>query len=467
MWPKLEQIDQQVNWSSWQLLLHDKQQEGWQEIQASAVGHLLVANQDGLSYVLGDLASGPGERVQANLLALSVSAIHGAAEAIATQLHHVDLERLPVQRIRPFGVLLSEAAATLTPDSRRSLLHHIQGALREHPEILLPLIVALFDETTWNSGLVVTALQAAPVGRRPETVRQLLKRATVDIHPILLRNLTEFFSNIPTDRSWEEARIEFYGAAAADSAPAVAGLLEAANGNAETTAAAAARHLVGLVGTTPDVGLSQLVVLTRSRFSSVRLSALEAMFRVLDVQGPFPPSHLDEIATTLISESVPAVWHALLKLADRYASLTGSLPSSTLDLVEIAVTRALSQTGPGQAITRAILGLLKTLAQGEDLALDTRLHDWVRRLFTSIDTRRIRDGEGLAADLAAALGRHDRAFLDQLVSEPSGLPPSNLAALAMAIRRVEGSGSRLLDQLLSNPACPDSVVRLILQWRGA
>ena len=114
-----------------------------------------------------------------------------------------------------------------------------------------------------------------------------------------------------------------------------------------------------------------------------------------------------------------------------------------------------------------MLVALKVIAQVEDMALTDRLAIWTRDLLRLIDTQQVIDGEGEAIDLVSAVARVQPAFLETLLLEAPGLPPRNVRAIVGAIRRVQGSRSPLLEQLLSSAWCPDDVKSMILNMRGA
>jgi hypothetical protein len=106
------------------------------------------------------------------------------------------------------------------------------------------------------------------------------------------------------------------------------------------------------------------------------------------------------------------------------------------------------------------------MAALEDSRLLPLLEEWTRQLLHQIDIKRVQDSK--VVDLLGALGRVDGQFLQTLVYQDCpAFPSRNIRAVALAIRRVEGEASSLLDPMLADDWCPGEVKSLILEWRRA
>jgi len=100
----------------------------------------------------------------------------------------------------------------------------------------------------------------------------------------------------------------------------------------------------------------------------------------------------------------------------------------------------------------------------EDLA--DALAEATRQLLLRMDFRRIKQAK--AIDLLAAIARPYPNILTEIVEgDFDKLPPRNQQAIALAVRRVEGDTSPLLDRVLAHPDCDGTVANTILGWKGA
>jgi hypothetical protein len=143
------------------------------------------------------------------------------------------------------------------------------------------------------------------------------------------------------------------------------------------------------------------------------------------------------------------------------------VPREVAEVVGNLVSRLTDPRVRDGGVPRALLVALKVIAQLEDVVLAERLASWTRDLLRLIDAQQVIDGEGEAIDLVSAVARLQPACLQTLLLDPPGLPPRNVRAIVGAIRRVQGSRSPLLEQLLSSAWRPDDVKSMILDMRGA
>jgi hypothetical protein len=86
---------------------------------------------------------------------------------------------------------------------------------------------------------------------------------------------------------------------------------------------------------------------------------------------------------------------------------------------------------------------------------------------SAVDLSGIRNGESEALATLSIIGRKIEGFLIELAKCCCTWPVQNARAIVLAIRRVDGPNSTLLDLVLEAPGASDEVKMLILEMRRA
>ena len=135
------------------------------------------------------------------------------------------------------------------------------------------------------------------------------------------------------------------------------------------------------------------------------------------------------------------------------------------DCVSWVTEQAVAGSLPREARAAGLSLVLRAImVHGRDMA--TEVAKCVVSLLLRFDFGRAKDGEKLAAKMFAEAGRIDARTIEMLVEHVKEAPSQNQAALAEAVRRIDGVSSALLDAILISVPSNSRASSLISRWRA-
>ncbi|NEP76371.1 hypothetical protein [Okeania sp. SIO2G5] len=123
-------------------------------------------------------------------------------------------------------------------------------------------------------------------------------------------------------------------------------------------------------------------------------------------------------------------------------------------------------------VARALLSALKAIAQSEEPSLELdELCTWTHHFLLGIDYISVPNSISDTTDLLCAVQRLQSTSIHALVDQicPQLAQQNwhhNLRAIILAIHRVQGQQSDLLNDVLSQPWCTPKIEETILELRG-
>lgn len=453
-------------WGSWAELLHMVLPYGWREVQVAAVGRLAAGDTDVLTELVKELFDPQNGTPDREFSAIEWAARHGGRKVAL--FHLLDtLRRAPaVERLDIAGSLLARLAKGLETVEAEHVAHNLEQLARSHPGAFVHVYGELAHHVSRAHQVLRDLILSLPKPEQVPCLSRLLQNAR---EPLLTKLLSEFQDAIMSASGNEVSQktiIRLHTHRAMRAREPVELLLNWATSGSKSMALAATEGLLKLAATSSHLHPQDVVVLANSKHEGVRVKLFDVLMRFIE-SGTVPDDEtLSQVFMRMRSEIVEPVLRRTCDLLARWVRTSRRIPPHAMDALGNAVERVIA--GPLDAGTaRAVIVALKVVAQLESAPAQSNLEEWARALVRSIDLRRVRDGESEAVDVLSAIARGNPDFLRSLVDEASSFPPKNVRAIAIAIRRVEGKGSELLDLIFQSDWCDPDSKNLILTFRNA
>jgi hypothetical protein len=262
------------------------------------------------------------------------------------------------------------------------------------------------------------------------------------------------------------ALVEFYGIRVEGSSEALAKLIGLSLGESERVARAASRNIVKAAPKIAGSEAMNILSLARSRIVGVRNNCLEALVSMVDSGSVIDSQVIADAYAVFEKETQEPVLQNLCRLTTKWVRADKQAPPVVSLAFEKFALRLLGNGVVGSGTVRALIITLKVIIQSEDATLPSQMNELARTLLLSTNLEKVRDGESETVDLLSAVARRDRNFLPSIVADCATLPWRNSRAIASAIKRVEGHGSHLLDDMFAADWCSPKVKSFILELRG-
>jgi hypothetical protein len=466
--PNLVESKELAQWGAWLTALDTELEElpdGWDEVQAKAVGRLAANNFELLKVILQNLFEGDEKYLYCNIVAIGEAIRKGADAFVANTLLVTNIEAISPKGFNSLARLLKDTADAFEYDTQESLSRWLVQAARKYPEelILYRLVYALdalADSSIFARQTLKQLIKKLPSQKQAIQMARLLRFSPIEEHP----SISDF------DNTSQLFLVEIYRKQAKTYRTALRKLLEASMGKSKDVALAASHDLDELGA--EQLGIVELLPLLRSRFPGVRVNCMNAITRVTEQSVPLKEEELSDICSVLASENDQAVAIRLYKLVARWVQAHRLVPPGVAETVGgITLSLIEKRTFEGGS-ARVAIAALKAIAQAEDRTLMPQLGEWTRIVLSAIDLISVEHGETEVTDLLTAVDRLDQQFLSTVVYDDCPELARrkwwrSLRAVAIAIRRAESKDSPLLDYILASNWCPPEVRSLILGFRGA
>jgi hypothetical protein len=441
---------------SWSDILYQSFPDGWDLIQAKAVGCWAARDEALLVAILREFLSDRPDHLRQSLIALTASLEYGAGSRLLHHLQH--LERFNPPDFKRVAPLLTRAATTLTPDQQESLAQWLQPYAQSQIEYLHPVLDVLADAVPIARSILEASIHHLPTSKQLQVRNQLLRFQPIQDHPPL--------SSL--DKTSQKFLITVYRRQAATHPLALDRLLELSQCRAKEIALLASLDLDQVGPLHP----CQLFPLLQSIFPGVRAHALTAIARLSEQDATLTPEALTTLYQHLRHEENQTVVRLLCNLTAQWVRHYHQVPPIALEILIEIPSRLSKQHLFEGGTARAMMDALKAIAQSEDPALDAEvLCQVVRKLLLAIHIIRVRNSESEMIDLLSAMNRIDQQFLATIIhTDCPALARQgwvrNIFAVVKTVRRVEGPLSKLLDEILNLDWCTPDIRSVILEIRG-
>jgi Restriction endonuclease/NACHT domain len=450
---------------TWIAVLYGPGKPGWNLVQAHAVGHLACAN--GLiPKIVHDLCTGESVDINRNLIALYDALSIGGGLVISQAIRSISAEDILTNHLKTVNRLIERLRPELDQQEKSKLAEWIKPLMRDSPDVLIPAYVGLTEEGVLPQDGLIDLIETLPPTQQVATIRGLLRNTKI-LPSTVASQLEKLLSDGPRSQLTGLARIELAANQARSGVTdAFEYLLDVAANSRKILSLAASNVVADLVTQTNPLTARDLLRLSQSPTPGVRVNWLKSLTTLITAT-PIPSQQdFADICQALTNERMPSVLQSLCTFVKKCIEQHVSLPVCIPTLVSERLRDHLSPARIEMGTVRAFMIMLQALVQTLSGSIHDELSETIRLLITSVDLRRVEDGESEGITLISTTARERPLFLAELVAASASLPIRNARALALAIKRVEGANSRLLDQMLANQTAPE-VRSLIVSLRGA
>ena len=452
--------------STWTEALYQTFPKGWDVVQARAIGQWGTQNPVILTQILEDVCTGETSRFRRNFIAIDEAIHHGGSNTITQVLIKTTIQDLTPVHFTALTRFISSINSALAPTNQEQLAQWLQPLAEDHSEDLLPVFDALADASTTARQIASELIERLPPAAQVQYRVRQLRFQPVDRHP-------------PLDTFDKPAQLwlaRHYRYLATSDASAVDRLLTAAHSKFKEVAVAACHDLDKL---STSLTISQILPLLKSHFPGVRSNGLSVVkvinYRfssIDDVDRKVTASALSNICTLLLKENNQVVARLLCEFVAAWVRKNQQVPDNVSEAICGIMPRLVAKNSFDGGIARAMISALKAIAQTEAITLVPQLLSRATRgLLLNINIIKVQNSEAEMIDLLSAVHRLNQSLLAEIVLEDCPILLQrqwlrNICAIIKTVRRVEGQGSILLDEILSSDWCIDEVKSMILEVRG-
>ena len=173
-------IGQAGSWETWQEALYAEHEDGWDVVQARAVGR--HATKYGLLRgILIDLFEGADEHTSRNMTALNEALRRKESESVAEAFLSINQEIVPAKRAKTTSGLITLLSGKLKAERKRSLVSWVEPLLHKYPEEFIPAFAALADGSVDAYEPLVRMINDVPADKRAKCVRSILRHAPTEV----------------------------------------------------------------------------------------------------------------------------------------------------------------------------------------------------------------------------------------------------------------------------------------------
>lgn len=452
--------------SHWSDILYNVFPKGWDIIQARAVGQWATQHSTVLAKILEDLCTGETHQFRRNFIAIDEAIRHGASPIVTQLLVKTPIQDLSSIHFTALARFIKSISSALAPTDQEWLAQWLQPFAEEYTQDLLPIFDALADHSPTARQSTSALIERLPLLEQVEYRVKQLRFLPTDQHPLL-----ETF-----DKPAQLWLARYYRVIADSDSAALDRLLTASQSKFKDVAVASCYDLDKL---SASLAIAQMLPLLKSRFPGVRSSGLSVIkvmnYKFSSVDDSVRSVNslaLTNICTILMQEDNQVVARVLCELVSAWVRKHQQVPSLISEAICGITPRLVARNSFDGGIARVMISALKAIAQTEATNLDPQfLSRGTRDLLLSINIIKVQNSEAEMIDLLSAVCRLNQFFLAEIVLEDCPILSQqqwlrNVYAVIKTIRRVEGQGSTLLDEILSSDWCTAEIRSIILEVRG-
>jgi len=438
---------------------------GWAPVLEGASGRASVGDPSLIRNLVRRAFTGRTE-VGDNVVVPILQAIEGgAAEVVLDAMLDVDLEEVRETRISVISAVLRHVAATTAGAPSARVLTWLGPVAASHPEPVLPGIAAFVGRSSALDRYLIALLEKVPIRKRARYIIDVTREAKGRLDPDFASQLELLLPKPLLDATAYVALIRLLAVQAVTRIDAVPRMLELALYRSDPVALEASRHLRELARTRSGPSVAQLNQLGKSLIVGVRMNWLAGVEAATSSMTP-SDTDLLEMASLLQSEDSEPVVQAFRSLVIRLRDLFPRFPAELgRRLLELSVRWAIREGLPG-GVRRSGLAILRAVADRADDDLLRRVESAALEVLKCVDVRKLTDGEIQTINLVSAVARKSAPFLMRILDLGPAVQQANWRPVVIAIRRVQGPGSHILDQIMEASWCPTDAKGQILGFRG-
>jgi hypothetical protein len=455
-------------WQSWLDALHHLHPEGWDVLQAKAIGCCAVEDATIIGLLVQDLLRPDHPEPRRNAIALSEAIRQGAADSVAASLLQMSIAPLSPACFNTLASFLRMQGAAFSATAQEAIAQQLQPFAEQHPERLRPVFDTLADASPTARQLFTHMVEELPIEKQIEYQGRLLRFIPIDQHPPMAT----------LDKRSQLFLVKLYREQIDVSPYAFQQLLAAMTSKYKEVAVSASQDLDLWLGS--QFAVADLLGLLRSRFPGVRVNGLKVIQTRMQREQLLSASELTEICTALAQEDNQAVVCLLCQIVAAWVQCYRQVPPAVAEAIGGAIARLTKKGTLDGGSTRLLLSALKAIAQSlatgnslneaQQLAVQ-QLKGWIVRLLTEIDLIRVMNSESEVIDLLCAAHRLDKTLITQLAHQECQVFAQrhwlrNISAILKAIRRIESQHSAIFDQILASDWCSPEIESFVLEVKG-
>lgn len=451
--------------------LQEKRSRGWMVANARVVGRLASHRSESIARLVKEFIQGSTSLIEGLLIALSELCRIGNSSEIVSELLAYSPGEIDSRRVSAVMSLADSIGHAWWCERPFPVVHggklvHWASTWQTAAISALSCQLCFVESAQSHLAQILQALppneESRQIRRILEILRQCRDTARIVLPPDFLKLLGTFRDPSGTDIDSILVAAELSSLQGGAIGDVLTMLIPAAAGNQRDAALQASKRISEFASLDPAFDPCILIPVVRSPFQGVAANAADAMTVAVKHDRPHE-GILEVLAERLCTERHSRLVVALLDAAEAVAQYSGT---ETADLLraaddQIRYLGALSHPDGG-----IVLGLVRLLSK---LSRDNRLLPAVTattvQLLRSLDIGRVGDGERISVPLITNCGRVN-GVLDATVRDEPGIIEGNATAVAIAIRRVQGSSSPLLDDLLRRFPSATRLRGMIDGWRA-
>jgi DNA-binding Xre family transcriptional regulator len=441
--------------------LYAKFPKRWATAQAKAIGRLAAQQPELIQPLLKTLLINPeesGEQLRQGFTAIAESIVAGADDEIADFLTQLQLENLSKSSLSAIARFLRLCAPDFSPYNQEQLTCWLQPYLTDYLDDVIPIMNALSEISLTARELVHSNFERLPEAKQFHYRIKLLQFQPLEDHPKL--------SNL--DKESQLLLIPYYRSLNHPDIPKI--LFQACQSHFKEVALAASWEIE--IWGRDFVEASHALVLLRSRFPGLQERGLTLLLNWLQQEKPISDETITEVCSALAKMENPAIACLFYESISIWVQRFKRVPPGVVETVERSLFEMIRNNQFDGGPARVAILALKAIAQTESPSLDAaQLYQLVKSVLTSVSLIKIPNSEPEVINLISAIVRLRGDLLHRTVEEMGPVLVSqqwwrNLSAIIRTIRRIEGTQSNLLDEILQSEWCSQELESLILEVRG-
>jgi len=455
-------------WQSWLDVLHHTHPDGWDVLQAKAIGCCAAQNPHLINLLVQDLLRPDHLEPRRNAIALSEAIRQGAADGVAQYLLQISIEHLSPACFNALASFLRMQGAAFTAPDQEAIAVKLQPFVEQQSERLRPAFDTLADASPTARKIFTQLVEQLPTAKQTEYQGRLLRFWPIEQHPPINT----------LDKRSQLFLVKLYREQAQSSSYALDQLLAAMNSKYKEVAVSASQDLDICLGHQAE--MSPIIGLLQSCFPGMLVNGLKAIHGMIQQGQSLQGIELTEICTTLAREDNQAVICLLCQLGATWVQTHHQVPPMVAEAIGGAISRLAKKNMLDGGSARLLLSALKAIAQklstGDMLtdvqqAIVQQLKGWIISLLNQIDLIRVMNSESEVVDLLSAVHRLDETIMLQLIQQecPNFAQRQwwrNISTVVKTIPRIENRQSALFDQILASDWCSPEVESIVLEVKG-
>lgn len=436
--------------------------EGWEAIQGLVYARTAAERRGGVPHLLEQILVADGDRIHSSLQAAQRLSDEKRRELVLAlcelQPSHGDRARLA--RVAAIARTIADG---LLADERKTLSSWITRIAEKWPEELLPLVARLATSKDVSNDL--TALvDRIPRRRQAERLLKTIRACPDHLRAHVAAALSSQIRSLPPGPVAKVALVELLRAQAEEMPSALQELGDLAVGPSKKAANAAGAALAELLSSSERFSMETALALAHAPLPNVRALSVDTFTMRVTNGRAVSEGSLRELHSILANERDDLVLRHLCELSGEWARRVGNSLEESIHLMRRIGQLVEENETLRDTVARPYIRAMKLMVQTEERVAVRALVPEAHRILAVVNSTRIQEAD--VVELLCGIARVDTTFTSALVANGSHIQTLNVRAVAIAIKRVEGLHSPLLDEIMASPWCPPQARGAIIEMRA-